>query len=114
MAAPLIEFFVLNSNKDGKNANETIQNTNRQVHKYDFSINDSYDFLTNVIWTHGDREEELNRLVRAASGPIGTFIGGKLKATGNGTDGTASKDSGSTSQSGSSSKQGGSGSTQGS
>ena len=98
VAAPLVEFFVLNSSKESSNG-VTKKNTNRQIHKYDFSIHDSYDFLTNVIWTHGDREEELQRLVYAAAGPIGTFIGGKLNATNNSPDNTATQGSSSAGQS---------------
>ena len=59
---PLIEFFVWEEIKFGGNA-----------------IEDGYDFLVNVFWTDTDRQEEIQRVTRAALGPIGMFVGASLK-----------------------------------
>jgi hypothetical protein len=64
---PLIEFFVWEEIKFGGNP-----------------IEDGYDFLVNVFWTTKDREEEIQRVARAAFGPIGAFVGGSLKLGDNG------------------------------
>lgn len=58
---PLIEFFVWEEIKFGGNP-----------------IEDGYDFLVNVFWTAEDREEEIQRVARAAFGPIGMFVGASL------------------------------------
>ena len=63
---PLIEFFLLEEIPIGGNP-----------------IKDGYDFLVNVFWTGSDREEELQRVVRAAFGPIGAFVGLQLKLSSN-------------------------------
>ena len=39
------------------------------------SINDAYDFLTQVVWTDQDRADEIARITRAALGPIGALVG---------------------------------------
>ncbi len=65
---PLIEFFVWEDIKFGDNP-----------------IEDGYDFLVNVFWTTQDREEEIQRVARAAFGPIGAFVGGSLKLGDKGT-----------------------------
>lgn len=59
---PLIEFFIWKEIKFGGNP-----------------IKDGYDFLVNVFWTASDQEEELQRVVRVAFGPIGAFVGAQLK-----------------------------------
>jgi hypothetical protein len=38
-------------------------------------IKDGYYFLTKVAWTSEDQKEELDRVARAAFGPLGTLIG---------------------------------------
>ncbi len=70
---PLIEFFVLEEiefSKPDENA----------AHR----IEDGYDFLVNVFWTAEDRQEEIQRVARAAFGPIGAFVGASLKLGDNG------------------------------
>jgi hypothetical protein len=69
---PLIEFFVWEEMKFG-----------------DKPIEDGYDFLVNVFWTAEDREEEIQRVARAAFGPIGAFVGSSLKLGDNGSQKTS-------------------------
>jgi len=38
------------------------------------SIQDAYDFLTQIVWTDQDRAEEIARITRAALGPIGALV----------------------------------------
>jgi hypothetical protein len=38
-------------------------------------IRDGYDFLTKVIWTEQERDDEIQRIARAAFGPLGLFLG---------------------------------------
>ena len=64
---PLIEFFVWEEMKFD-----------------DKPIEDGYDFLVNVFWTDADRQEEIQRVARAAFGPIGAFVGSSLKLGDNG------------------------------
>lgn len=59
---PLIEFFIWEEIEFGEDP-----------------IKDGYDFLVNVFWTAPEREEELQRVVRAAFGPIGAFVGAQLE-----------------------------------
>ncbi|HEX2913239.1 MAG TPA: hypothetical protein VH186_20725 [Chloroflexia bacterium] len=54
---PLVEFFIFN--------NVTISN---------MPVKNGYDFLVQVIWTKEDRQEELQRITRAAFGPLGSFV----------------------------------------
>jgi hypothetical protein len=54
---PLIEFFTTNTPDISED------------------IKDGYYFLTNVVWTSKEREEELDRVTRAAFGPLGALIG---------------------------------------
>jgi hypothetical protein len=54
---PLLEFFITNS-KDLR-----------------VDVKDGYSFLTNVVWNDVERKEELDRVVRAAFGPLGALIG---------------------------------------
>lgn len=65
---PLIEFFIWEEIKFGEDP-----------------IKDGYDFLVNVFWTAPEREEELQRVVRAAFGPIGAFVGAQLEQPPKGT-----------------------------
>ena len=69
---PLIEFFVWEEMKFG-----------------DKPIEDGYDFLVNVFWTAEDRQEEIQRVARAAFGPIGAFVGSSLKLGDNGSQKTS-------------------------
>lgn len=54
---PLIDLFIQNSEDLGKD------------------IKDSYLFLTTVVWTSQDQEEELEQIARAAFGPLGIWVG---------------------------------------
>src|SRR5204862_4386720 len=54
---PLLEFFITNSPDISDD------------------VKDGYYFLTNVVWTSKEREEELDRVARAAFGPLGALIG---------------------------------------
>ena len=67
---PLIEVFVMNSQPKTAKKKE-----NMTPLRYDFGVNDSYSFLTSVIWTNEDREEEIQSIVRATFGPLGELIG---------------------------------------
>lgn len=59
---PLIEFFVW-----------------EEITYGNVSIEDGYDFLMNVFWTASDRKDELQRIVRFAFGPFGTFVASQIK-----------------------------------
>jgi hypothetical protein len=59
---PLVEFFIWD---------ETIEFDGQP-------IKDGYDFLVHVFWTSPDREEEFQRVARAAFGPISAFISAQL------------------------------------
>lgn len=67
---PLIEFFVWEGIKYKAGESPEVP------------IEDGYDFLINVFWTAEDRQEEIQRVARAAFGPIGTFVGASLKLGG--------------------------------
>ena len=54
---PLVDLFIQNS--------EPLWN----------DIKDSYGFLTSVVWTSEDQEEELEQISRAALGPLGVWAG---------------------------------------
>ena len=43
-------------------------------------IRDGYDFLTKVIWTEQDRAAEIQRIARAAFGPLGLFLGAQASS----------------------------------
>lgn len=93
VAYPLVEFFVLtlaetavqeltepNANKAaGKNRQITGGNPN-------YVIQNAYDFLTQIVWNKEDRDEEIQRVARAALGPIGIFIGAQQKVHQNSPD----------------------------
>jgi hypothetical protein len=74
---PLIEFFVWEEIKFKVGENPEIP------------IENGYDFLVNVFWTAEDQEEEIQRVARAAFGPIGTFVGASLKLGDNGSQKTS-------------------------
>lgn len=57
---PLVEFFVWEEIAFGPKTNP---------------IQDGYDCLLQVFWTNEDRQAEIQRVVRAAFGPLGAFIG---------------------------------------
>ncbi len=75
---PLIEVFVMNSQPKSPKKKE-----NMKPLPYDFGVNDSYSFLTSVIWTNADREEEIQSIVRATFGPLGELIGSSGSQYGN-------------------------------
>jgi pimeloyl-ACP methyl ester carboxylesterase len=104
VAYPLVEFFILNEIKiatgESQQANEKSnqkkrrlglgpatrprQETKKTRHSHEkrdergnILIQNGYQFLVNVIWTHQDRDEEIKHIARAAFGPVGAFIGGK-------------------------------------
>ena len=60
---PLVEYFISHSLTD-TNAAEPIK--------------DAYDFLTQIAWTSQDRSDEIQRIARAAFGPIGAFVGAQI------------------------------------
>ena len=63
---PLVEFFITNA----------IQSlTAGAVTDASNTINDAYDFLTQIVWTDQDRADEIARITRAALGPIGALVG---------------------------------------
>ena len=71
---PLIEVFLTNSQPQStKEKEEKMKNSKPSL--YDFGVNDSYNFLINVIWTNQDRAEEIQRIVQATFGPLGEMIG---------------------------------------
>ena len=67
---PLIEVFVLNSQPPSP-----VKRQNIKPPLYDFGVNDSYSFLTSVIWTHEVQEAEIQSIVRATFGPLSEMIG---------------------------------------
>jgi hypothetical protein len=42
-------------------------------------LKDAYIFLTKIVWTSDERKEEVERVARAAFGPLGAFIGSRSK-----------------------------------
>jgi len=57
---PLIDFFIMHSPQ------------------IDEEIKDSYIFLTKIAWTKDEQREEIERVARAAFGPLGALIGPRL------------------------------------
>jgi hypothetical protein len=57
---PLIDFFIIHSPQ------------------IDEEIKDSYIFLTKIAWTKDEQREEIERVARAAFGPLGALIGPRL------------------------------------
>ena len=57
---PLIDLFIMNS---------------PQIEE---EIKDSYIFLTKIVWTGTEQKEEIERVARAAFGPLGALIGSPL------------------------------------
>jgi len=83
---PLIEVFVTNSQPQSTEKKEE-KKENSKPSRYDFGMNNSYSFLTSVIWTNQDREEEIQRIVQATFGPLGEMIGSigsRMRNSGNG------------------------------
>ncbi len=93
VAYPLVEFFVLTlaetavqeltEPKANNTADKNGQNTGGNP---DYVIQNAYDFLTQIVWNKEDRNEEIQRVARAALGPIGIFIGAQQKAHQNSPD----------------------------
>lgn len=96
VAFPLVEFFVLNITEEATaamakatqakvatvtqpqtaTAKITSQQTTNQLKAAThFSMNSAYDFLTKIIWSEEERQEEIQRVTRVAFGPIGGFVG---------------------------------------
>ncbi|MEO8954267.1 MAG: hypothetical protein ABI396_12260 [Ktedonobacteraceae bacterium] len=71
---PLIEVFVTNSQPQSTEKKEE-KKENSKPSLYDFGMNNSYSFLTSVIWTNQDRAEEIQSIVQATFGPLGEMIG---------------------------------------
>jgi len=67
---PLIEVFVTNSQPPTTDKKQSIKQP-----LYDFGMNDSYSFLTSVIWTNQEREAEIQSIVQATFGPLSEMIG---------------------------------------
>jgi hypothetical protein len=83
---PLIEVFLTNSQPQSTKGKEK-KKENSKPSLYDFGMNDSYNFLINVIWTNQDRAEEIQRIVQATFGPLGEMIGSigsRMRNSGNG------------------------------
>jgi hypothetical protein len=83
---PLIEVFLTNSQPQSTKEKEE-KKANSKPSLYDFGVNDSYNFLINVIWTNQDRAEEIQRIVQATFGPLGEMIGSigsRMRNSGNG------------------------------
>lgn len=80
---PLIEFFVEHSIENiGTTPTSTpaASSTSGVAQATDNLIRDGYDFLTKVIWTQQDRAEEIQRIARAAFGPLGLFLGTQVSS----------------------------------
>ncbi len=80
---PLIEFFVEHSIENiGATPTSTpaASSTSGVAQATDNLIRDGYDFLTKVIWTQQDRAEEIQRIARAAFGPLGLFLGAQVSS----------------------------------
>ncbi len=71
---PLIEVFVTNSQPQSTEKKEE-KKENSKPSLYDFGMNNSYSFLTSVIWTNQDRAAEIQSIVQATFGPLGEMIG---------------------------------------
>ena len=71
---PLIEVFVANSQPQSTEKKEE-KKENSKPSLYDFGMNNSYSFLTSVIWTNQDRAAEVQSIVQATFGPLGEMIG---------------------------------------
>lgn len=67
---PLIEVFVTNSQPPTPDKKQSIKPP-----PYDFGMDDSYSFLTSVIWTNEEREAEIQSIVQATFGPLSEMIG---------------------------------------
>ena len=87
---PLVEYFILHSNqlamRKANNAQATTpaeKSTSQSlasevtIEAVDL-IKDAYDFLTQIAWTNQERADEIGRIVRAAFGPIGAFVGAQI------------------------------------
>ena len=59
---PLIDFFMLHF-----------------PHIDNEELKDGYIFLTKIVWTSDERREEVERVARAAFGPLGALIGSRSK-----------------------------------
>jgi len=84
---PLIEFFVEYSlgitegNKGAANTSAPAAASPGGIKQdVDNLIKDGYDFLTIIIWTKQDRDEEIQRVARAAFGPLGLFLGAQISS----------------------------------
>lgn len=115
VAYPLVEFFVLNLTDNAAtamakaaqtkideikqpatattnstattNTTNTGQSAGEQVKSAaEFSMTSAYDFLTKIIWSEEERKDEIQRVTRAAFGPIGGFVGAAFAASDSETD----------------------------
>ncbi|GAC1657303.1 MAG: hypothetical protein NVS4B7_02500 [Ktedonobacteraceae bacterium] len=80
---PLIEFFVEHSIETigtTPTSPPAASSTSGVAQATDNLIRDGYDFLTKVIWTQHDRAEEIQRIARAAFGPLGLFLGAQVSS----------------------------------
>jgi hypothetical protein len=83
LLSPLIELFIEYSLENrgatltrGTKASSSAGNSPAA----DNLIRDGYDFLTKVIWTEQDRDDEIQRIARAAFGPLGLFLGTQVSS----------------------------------
>ena len=93
VAYPLVEFFVLTLAEtavqeltEPKANNTTDKNGQNTGGNPNYVVQNAYDFLTQIVWNKEDRDEEIQRVARAALGPIGIFIGAQQKAHQNSPD----------------------------
>ena len=80
---PLIEFFVEHAIENiGATPTSTpaASSISGVAQATDNLIRDGYDFLTKVIWTQQDRDKEIQRIARAAFGPLGLFLGAQVSS----------------------------------
>jgi hypothetical protein len=76
---PLVEFFIANaippaSSNNAQSKGSKKSKSSGTATDAGNTINDAYDFLTQIVWTDEDRAEEIARITRAALGPIGALI----------------------------------------
>ncbi|HEX6480500.1 MAG TPA: hypothetical protein VF043_16815 [Ktedonobacteraceae bacterium] len=93
---PLIEFFIEHSLENmGATLTSGTAASSSAVNSppADNLIRDGYDFLTKVIWTQQDRADEIQRIARAAFGPLGLFLGAQVSAAKKAITDQAAKDS---------------------
>ena len=80
---PLVELFIEHSLENigaTLTSGTTASSSGGNSPPADNLIRDGYDFLTKVIWTKQDRDDEIQRIARAAFGPLGLFLGAQVSS----------------------------------